>query len=85
MILGVGLDLCPIERMQRALERSGSRFSQKVFTEAERAYCSARGQPAQHFAARFAAKEAVSKRSECLRVYRGTSWRWSRLQAVRPS
>ncbi|HPH25542.1 MAG TPA: holo-ACP synthase [Pseudomonadota bacterium] len=71
MILGVGLDLCPIERMQRALERSGSRFSQKVFTEAERAYCSARGQPAQHFAARFAAKEAVLK---ALGVPSGLSW-----------
>ncbi|MCS6915039.1 MAG: holo-ACP synthase [Myxococcales bacterium] len=71
MIVGVGIDLCPISRMRRALERHGGRFEERVFTEAERAYCRARGEPAQHFAARFAAKEALLK---ALGVPGGLSW-----------
>ena len=69
MILGIGLDLCPIARMARALLRA--RFAERVFTPAERAYCRQRGEPAQHFAARFAAKEATLK---ALGVPRGLSW-----------
>ncbi len=61
MIRGVGVDLCPVSRIARILERHPGRFEERVFTPAERSYCSSRGWPAQHFAARFAAKEAALK------------------------
>ena len=56
----VGLDLIEIERIQRALERYAA-FRDRCFTDAERAYCDSRPNPAQHYAARFAGKEAVGK------------------------
>lgn len=56
----VGMDLIEIERIERALSRY-PRFRERVFTDAERAYCDARPNPAQHYAARFAGKEAVGK------------------------
>lgn len=59
-ILGVGIDLIEIDRVERALERH-PRFAERCFTEAEAAYCMSRKYPPQHFAARFAAKEAVGK------------------------
>ena len=56
----VGHDLIEIERIQRALERYAA-FRERCFTDAERAYCDSRPNPAQHYAARFAGKEAVGK------------------------
>ena len=56
----VGVDLIEIERVRRALARY-PRFRGRCFTEAERAYCDSRPNPAQHYAARFAGKEAVGK------------------------
>jgi holo-[acyl-carrier protein] synthase len=56
----VGLDLIEIDRVARALERH-ARFVERVFTSAERDYCLSRANPPQHFAARFAGKEAVGK------------------------
>lgn len=56
----VGLDLIEIARIERALARY-PRFVERVFTEAERAYCESRPNPPQHYAARFAGKEAVGK------------------------
>jgi holo-[acyl-carrier protein] synthase len=56
----IGVDLIEIERVARALERYPS-FKDRCFTEAERAYCDSRPNPAQHYAARFAGKEAVGK------------------------
>jgi holo-[acyl-carrier protein] synthase len=56
----VGVDLIEIERIERALSRY-PRFRERVFTAAERAYCDSRPNPAQHYAARFAGKEAVGK------------------------
>lgn len=63
MILGIGLDVCDVGRIRRALEaRTGTRFQARVFTAGERAYCEARrrGRFAS-YAARFAAKEAALK------------------------
>src|SRR5579862_9770709 len=57
----VGIDLIEIDRVRRALERHGEGFKRRCFTEAERAYCDAKPNPAQHYAGRFAAKEAVGK------------------------
>jgi holo-[acyl-carrier protein] synthase len=56
----VGVDLIEIERIRRALERY-PRFRERCFTEAERAYCDSRPNPAQSYAGRFAGKEAVGK------------------------
>ncbi|HET9214155.1 MAG TPA: holo-ACP synthase [Gaiellaceae bacterium] len=56
----VGLDVIEIERVREALVRY-PRFRERCFTEAERAYCDSRANPAQHYAARFAGKEAVGK------------------------
>ncbi len=71
VIVGVGIDLCPVSRMERAISRHGGRFEERVFTPAEQEYCRGRGQPAQHYAARFAAKEALLK---ALGVPPGLSW-----------
>jgi holo-[acyl-carrier protein] synthase len=62
MIIGIGSDLCNIDRIQRSLDRFGDRFVQRVFTDVERA--KAEGRPysrAGTYAKRFAAKEAFSK------------------------
>ena len=57
----VGVDLIEIERIRRALDRHGEDFKERCFTEAERAYCDSKPNPPQHYAGRFAAKEAVGK------------------------
>jgi holo-[acyl-carrier protein] synthase len=56
----VGIDLLEVERLERALERR-PRLAERLFTEAERAYAATRARPGRHLAARFCAKEAVSK------------------------
>jgi holo-[acyl-carrier protein] synthase len=56
----VGVDLIEISRIARALERHPG-FRERCFTAAERAYCESRANPSQHYAARFAGKEAVGK------------------------
>lgn len=70
-----GIDLIEIERIRRALERPG--FRERVFTEAERAYCDARPNPPQHYAARFAGKEAVGKALGC-----GVRFTWREIEIV---
>jgi holo-[acyl-carrier protein] synthase len=57
----VGVDLIEIERIRRALDRHGEGFKNRCFTDAERAYCDSKPNPPQHYAGRFAAKEAVGK------------------------
>jgi holo-[acyl-carrier protein] synthase len=71
MIAGVGIDLAPVARIAALLPKYGGRFERRVFTDAERDYCRARANPAEHFAARFAAKEATLK---ALGVPAGLSW-----------
>ncbi|HEX8401322.1 MAG TPA: holo-ACP synthase [Allosphingosinicella sp.] len=62
MIIGIGSDLCNIERIQNSLDRFGDRFLNRVFTDAERARAEARPfTKAGTYAKRFAAKEAFSK------------------------
>lgn len=61
MIAGVGVDLVHISEIQRLLEDDGDAFAAFAFTEAERAYAAVKGNPAEHLAACFAVKEAVTK------------------------
>jgi holo-[acyl-carrier protein] synthase len=61
MALRVGVDLIEIDRIRRALERHGDGFKTRCFTAEEIAYCDSKPNPAQHYAGRFAAKEAVGK------------------------
>jgi holo-[acyl-carrier protein] synthase len=60
-IAGIGIDLVSIPRMRELIDRWQDRFLHRVFTDGEIAYCRARSDPAPHFAARFAAKEAGLK------------------------
>ena len=61
MIRGIGVDIVDIERVRALVDAEGDRFLNKVFTSTEIAYCNGKARRHQHFAARFAAKEAVSK------------------------
>ena len=61
MIVSIGIDIIEVARIREVLRRT-PRFAERVFTPAERAYCESRGAvAAQHYAARFAAKEAALK------------------------
>jgi holo-[acyl-carrier protein] synthase len=80
VIVSIGIDIIEVGRMRQALART-PRLRARVFTEGERAYCEGRGAAsAQHFAARFAAKEAALKAL-------GTGWRgsitWHDVEVVR--
>jgi len=61
MIIGVGIDIVEVGRMERILSRRGERFLNRIFTPLEIEYCRGRVRPAQGFAVRFAAKEAALK------------------------
>jgi len=61
MIVGTGIDLVEIERIQHSMDRFGARFLDRVYTAAEKAYCLRKRNAAESFAARFAAKEAGAK------------------------
>jgi holo-[acyl-carrier protein] synthase len=60
-IIGIGVDFIEVARIQHSLERFGDRFLHRVFTDGEIEYSMSMKFPARHLAARFAAKEAVSK------------------------
>ena len=61
MIIGIGNDLCNIERIEKTLLRFGERFEARVFTETEIALARRRRRTAETYAKRFAAKEACAK------------------------
>jgi len=61
MIVGTGIDLTEIGRIQHSLDRYGQRFLDHIFTAAEQAYCLRKKKAAESLAARFAAKEAAAK------------------------
>ncbi|MBI1290390.1 holo-ACP synthase [bacterium] len=61
MILGLGIDTIEIERFETIHLESSARLRNRLFTVQEQAYCLAKVNPAPHFAARFAAKEAFAK------------------------
>jgi holo-[acyl-carrier protein] synthase len=78
MVVGIGVDLVKIDRIDKA-GKNHSGFLERVFTVAEREYCSRQKFPAQHYAARFAAKEAVLKAI-------GTGWsagvKWTDMEVL---
>jgi holo-[acyl-carrier protein] synthase len=78
MIIGIGVDLVKIDRINKA-GKNHSGFLERLFTEREREYCSKQKFPAQHYAARFAAKEAVLKAI-------GTGWsagvKWTDMEVL---
>jgi holo-[acyl-carrier protein] synthase len=61
MIVGSGIDMVEIGRIRESMERFGQRFLNRIFTNAEQAYCLRKRRSAESFAARFAAKEAGAK------------------------
>jgi holo-[acyl-carrier protein] synthase len=69
-ILGLGVDICEIARMERALARHPT-MRARVFTPEEIAYCDSKARPAESYAGRFAAREAVIK---ALGGYRSRRW-----------
>jgi holo-[acyl-carrier protein] synthase len=77
MIVGIGIDLVKIDRIDKAGKHEG--FLERLFTDREREYCSRQKFPAQHYAARFAAKEALLKAI-------GTGWsagvKWTDMEVL---
>ena len=61
IIHGIGIDVVEVARIEDAIANLGDAFLNRLFTAKEREYCGKQKRPALHFAARFAAKEAVSK------------------------
>ena len=79
MILGTGVDLAEVDRIRASIERYGTRFTGRVFTEREAAYAERKANKYERYAARFAAKEAGMKAL-------GTGWnggiRWRDLEVA---
>jgi holo-[acyl-carrier protein] synthase len=73
-LIGVGIDLVDIARIERMLLRHGDRVLSRFLTEGERAYVVGRHRPAMHIAARIAAKEAAYKALQILPGARAVSW-----------
>ena len=81
-LYGIGTDIVDVARIQRSFERHGERFRQRVFTANEINYCERLAEPAKFrsYAARFAAKEAISK---ALRTGIGPAFDWVDLEILR--
>ncbi len=73
MIIGSGIDLTEIGRIQQSVDRFGNRFLDRVYTGAEKAYCLRKRKSAESLAARFAAKEAGAK-ALGTGISHGVSW-----------
>lgn len=61
MVIGIGIDIIEIDRIKNSIDRFGNSFLNKIYTDKEISYCSQKNNSYQHYAARFAAKEAVYK------------------------
>lgn len=73
-VLGVGIDIVPIERVETLLERHGERAMRRLFTAGERAFAATQARPAVSLAARVAAKEAAFKALSGDADARGIGW-----------
>jgi len=69
MIVGTGIDIAEVPRIEESLQRFGERFLRRMFTEGERRYCDGKANRVERYAARFAAKEAAMKAL-------GTGWNY---------
>ena len=82
MIVGLGLDIAEIDRIEAAIVRHGAPFLERLFTPAEAAYCERHKNRYERYAGRFAAKEAAMKAL-------GTGWRhgirWRDIEVIRES
>jgi holo-[acyl-carrier protein] synthase len=80
MIVGLGLDIAEVDRIEASIRRHGRAFVERIFTPAEIVYCERHRNRAERFAGRFAAKEAAMKAL-------GTGWahgvRWVDIEVVR--
>ena len=74
MIIGIGIDMCDIRRIEKSLAEFGDRFTHRVFTEVERKTADRRAQRAPTYAKRFAAKEACAKALGTGVPRRGVHW-----------
>jgi holo-[acyl-carrier protein] synthase len=77
MVVGIGVDIADIKRIRHSLDEFGERFRQRVFTDAEIAYCEQFANPsakAERYAARFAAKEAARKALGAATPLKSLSW-----------
>tara|TARA_Y100001938_G_scaffold85196_1_gene116998 strand:+ start:3044 stop:3415 length:372 start_codon:yes stop_codon:yes gene_type:complete len=61
MIIGIGTDIVTISRIEKIKQEFGDRFLDRVFTDEEKDYCEKYNDPSEHYAVRFAAKEAIAK------------------------
>ena len=74
MVFGIGTDLIEIDRIEKSIKKFGNHFINKIFTELEKEYANSKGSPYQHYAARFAAKEAIAK-ALATRNNKGFNWK----------
>jgi holo-[acyl-carrier protein] synthase len=74
MIIGIGSDILEVARFKREIETEGDNFKNELFTACEIEYCDGKRYPERHYAARFAAKEAILKALATGREA-GISWR----------
>jgi len=79
-IYGIGVDVVENSRIQKSMDDLGDAFLDRVFTEKERLYCDAMKFAARHYAARFAAKEAISK---ALGIGIGENLYWKDMEILR--
>ncbi len=79
-IFGIGVDVVENARIQKSMDDLGDAFLDRVFTEKERLYCDAMKYAARHYAARFAAKEAISK---ALGIGIGENLYWKDMEILR--
>ncbi len=79
-IHGIGIDIVDTARIQESIERFGDRFIDRIFTEAEKAYCSTMSAAERNYAARFAAKEAIAK---ALGTGIGADLAWTDMEILR--
>ncbi|AFN75787.1 holo-acyl-carrier-protein synthase [Melioribacter roseus P3M-2] len=71
MVLGLGIDIIEIDRIKQSVDNYGDRFLEKIFTISELEYCLSKKNKYQHLAARFAAKEAITKALSSVNVSPG--------------
>jgi len=81
-LIGLGCDLIEVARIETVLAKHGDRFLKRVFTEEEQAYCSGLKYSHKHYAARWAAKEAVSK---CFTTGIGEHLHWTSISVYHGS